>query len=598
MAMTLNSARRITTNEEESAPMSSVVKRTGLALFAAVLAVAFLGVALLARPAGAAGFLKVVRFVDDFEGGAGAPVWTAEAPDGETVFWHKVTNPQATPVLNAAGGCDPEAEFSPPNDINPDLVTLPNANPLDETPLVPALLPAPASGTHAWWFGVDANGTFIDNPFNVGIQDCKNGGLSTVPEGQITANHSGSLTSPPISLAGLSSPTLRFKTWFEVESVNVDHFDLMTVEVSKDGGASFVEIGRFNPAANVNGPPDQPFTSGGSARIPAGEFGTRYVALPAVWIDAGFDLTAFAGQSILIRFNFNTGDQLYNGFRGWFIDDVKVEGEDPTQPDRDGDGVVDAVDNCPDVPNADQADADHDGVGDACDTFSPMGASFVGVVKMSFTVDSGNLNLFHVTVQATPSSAGPYYFLKPSCGDLTAEAFDLTGASVLPARIPETLIRVLANPLDPDILTKSSLVRVTTTTVTFQFDCTFEFPPGTPANQRSLNYVSVGGDPTNEFLVTQGSAQNTDAAKVQTRAVCAALAALNLPKPFGTQAQSTCNAILDLTTKGNLVGACGKAGDLISQLRAQSGKSISPQQAQAIIARLDVIRAQLACKGL
>ena len=37
-------------------------------------------------------------------------------------------------------------------------------------------------------------------------------------------------------------------------------------------------------------------------------------------------------------------------------------------PDADGDGVADAVDNCPEVANADQADSDSDGVGDACDT--------------------------------------------------------------------------------------------------------------------------------------------------------------------------------------------------------------------------------------
>jgi thrombospondin type 3 repeat protein len=35
--------------------------------------------------------------------------------------------------------------------------------------------------------------------------------------------------------------------------------------------------------------------------------------------------------------------------------------------DTDGDGVNDVCDNCPAVPNTDQADADHDGVGDACD---------------------------------------------------------------------------------------------------------------------------------------------------------------------------------------------------------------------------------------
>jgi hypothetical protein len=35
-------------------------------------------------------------------------------------------------------------------------------------------------------------------------------------------------------------------------------------------------------------------------------------------------------------------------------------------PDRDGDGVPDEVDNCPDVPNPMQEDADGDGAGDAC----------------------------------------------------------------------------------------------------------------------------------------------------------------------------------------------------------------------------------------
>jgi len=46
----------------------------------------------------------------------------------------------------------------------------------------------------------------------------------------------------------------------------------------------------------------------------------------------------------------------------------------PGQPDSDGDGVCDALDNCPFTYNPDQADGDGDGFGDACDSCPGFGS--------------------------------------------------------------------------------------------------------------------------------------------------------------------------------------------------------------------------------
>lgn len=50
-----------------------------------------------------------------------------------------------------------------------------------------------------------------------------------------------------------------------------------------------------------------------------------------------------------------------------FWSSTPPQGGNPRTGDRDGDGVRDDLDNCPDTPNANQADTNLDGIGDACE---------------------------------------------------------------------------------------------------------------------------------------------------------------------------------------------------------------------------------------
>jgi hypothetical protein len=59
--------------------------------------------------------------------------------------------------------------------------------------------------------------------------------------------------------------------------------------------------------------------------------------------------------------------------------------------DPDGDGVLDAADNCPDVANAGQGDADGDGIGDACEVLPSGNAPLQAGVDAKVRVVSGEV---------------------------------------------------------------------------------------------------------------------------------------------------------------------------------------------------------------
>jgi hypothetical protein len=209
-------------------------------------------------------------FSDNVEGGTNG--WTT------TGFWHRIVNPQAIRVAEK---------------IRTDLVQMPDSG----------FLPKAYSGTACWWFGEDATGTFIGADYD-DHQANNSGGTST-------GIKSGELVSPLISLTGVSQASLSFYTWWEIEGVDVQSYDLMFVEVSKDGGNTWVNLGRLNPIDDANTASYIPYSTNGVNQT--GQWGRVY-----------FNLMPFIGSQIKVRFRFTTGDALFNGFRGWFIDNIGI----------------------------------------------------------------------------------------------------------------------------------------------------------------------------------------------------------------------------------------------------------------------------------
>lgn len=176
-----------------------------------------------------------------------------------------------------------------------------------------ALLPNAFSGNYVWWYGQASTGSFI------GTQRSSDSLLSG---GTSTSSNRGELTSPSISLVSSQSPFLRFRTWWEIESVNPNEngYDLMEIQVSTNGGMTFQTIKKLNPYVDPNAEDrkPKPFSSGGFNRKP-------------VWVLEEIDLSDYVGKVITLRFAFKTNDNLYNGFRGWLIDTLEIVNFSSTQ---------------------------------------------------------------------------------------------------------------------------------------------------------------------------------------------------------------------------------------------------------------------------
>ncbi|UQA60574.1 immune inhibitor A domain-containing protein [Polyangium aurulentum] len=160
--------------------------------------------------------------------------------------------------------------------------------------------------SNGWTFGGDWE---CGTPSNVGppVAHIGDNVIATQIAGLYHTNQSYSTsvaTSPAIDLTGATNPMVSFWAWDHTEGGTFDGWNL---KVSTNGGQSFTQVTTVTPAYGLN-IAGQPAWGGNHAA----EGWQNYMA----------DLTAFAGQSILLRFSFRSDGATV--FPGVYVDELVV----------------------------------------------------------------------------------------------------------------------------------------------------------------------------------------------------------------------------------------------------------------------------------
>ncbi|OQP01885.1 immune inhibitor A [Geobacillus sp. 44B] len=113
--------------------------------------------------------------------------------------------------------------------------------------------------------------------------------------------------SATLDLTKAKQAKLTFKTWYQIEK----DWDYASVEVKENGSNQWVTIpGTITTTDNPNGQnPGNGITGSSNG-----------------WVDAQFDLSAYAGKTIELRFHYVT--DVYVAEAGWYVDDVQVMADD------------------------------------------------------------------------------------------------------------------------------------------------------------------------------------------------------------------------------------------------------------------------------
>ncbi len=114
-------------------------------------------------------------------------------------------------------------------------------------------------------------------------------------------------------LSGVKSATLNYWTWWKTET----DYDYAYVEVSADDGKTWKTIP--TPSGTDANPAGSNFGWGYTGCSGGGETGK---GCSAQWINEKVDLSAYAGQKIMVRFEYITDAAL--NYDSWMLDDISV----------------------------------------------------------------------------------------------------------------------------------------------------------------------------------------------------------------------------------------------------------------------------------
>lgn len=115
-----------------------------------------------------------------------------------------------------------------------------------------------------------------------------------------------------VDLTGKTSATLSFWTWYDIE----EYWDFGFVQVSTDNGATWVSLPMEGTTST--------FDPSGMPEIKANLPG--FTGNSGGWVNKTIDISAYAGQSILLQFRYMT--DWGTSLAGFFVDDISVVAND------------------------------------------------------------------------------------------------------------------------------------------------------------------------------------------------------------------------------------------------------------------------------